>query len=236
MARNAGVQLLGAWSSPFSNRVELALKLKSVEYEFVEEEFYVKKSERLVKANPVYQKIPVLIHNEKPVCESLVIVEYIDEAWAGNGPSILPSDPYERAIARFWAGYLDNKWFPAMKELETASGDEAKATVVGKVFEGFALLEEVFVKFSKGKAFFGGDNVGYLDIALGCFLGWVKVAEIIGGGKLLDESRFPGLAAWAERFLSHDVAKDIVRDAPTILEFFGKVQAARAAAAKTAAE
>ncbi|KAL0364110.1 UNVERIFIED_CONTAM: Glutathione S-transferase U17 [Sesamum angustifolium] len=119
-------------------------------------------------------RIPVLIHDEKPVCESLVIVEYIDEAWTGNGPSILPSDPYERAIARFWAGYVDDKWFPTMKELLTALGDEAKAIVVGKVNEDFALLEEAFVKCSKGKAFFGGDGVGYLDIALGCYLGWVK--------------------------------------------------------------
>ncbi|KAL0336287.1 UNVERIFIED_CONTAM: Glutathione S-transferase U17 [Sesamum radiatum] len=236
MAKSASVQLLGSWASPFSNRVELALKLKSVEYELVEEAFYVSKSDRLVKANPVYQKIPVLIHDEKPVCESLVIVEYIDEAWTGKGPSILPSDPYERAIARFWAGYIDEKWFPTMKQLETASGDEEKFAVVGKVLEGFALLEEAFAKCSKGKAFFGGDEVGYLDIALGCFLGWVKVAEIIGGGKLLDESKFPGLAGWAERFLSHDVAKDILPDALKILEFFGKVQAARAAAATTAAE
>ncbi|XP_020551690.1 glutathione S-transferase U17-like [Sesamum indicum] len=216
MATSASVQLLGAWSSPYSNRVELALKLKSVEYEFVEEAFYAKKSERLLKANPVYQKVPVLIHDEKTVCESLVIVEYIDEAWTGKGPSILPSDPYERAIARFWAGYIDQKWFPTMKQLETASGDEEKR--------------------NKGKAFFGGDDVGYLDIALGCYLGWVKVGEIIGGGKLLDESRFPGLAGWAERFLSHDVAKDIVPEPLKILDFFGKVQAARAAAATTAAE
>ncbi|KAL0358003.1 UNVERIFIED_CONTAM: Glutathione S-transferase U17 [Sesamum calycinum] len=91
-------------------------------------------------------------------------------------------------------------WFPTMKELLRALGDEAKAIVVGKVNEDFALLEEAFVKCSKGKAFFGGDDVGYLDIALGCYLGWVKVAEIISDVKLLDESRTPGLAGWAERF------------------------------------
>ncbi|KAL2253495.1 UNVERIFIED_CONTAM: Glutathione S-transferase U17 [Sesamum indicum] len=236
MATSASVQVLGSWASPFSNRVELALKLKSVEYEFVEEVFYGNKSERLLKANPVYQKIPVLIHDEKTVCESLVIVEYIDEVWTGNGQSILPSDPYERAIARFWAGYIDNKWFPTTKELATASGDEAKAIIVGKVVEGFALLEEAFVKCSKGKAFFGGDDVGYLDIALGCYLGWVKVAEIMGGVKLLDESRTPRLAGWAERFRSHEVAKDIIPEPQKFLEFMGKVQAARAAAANTAAD
>ncbi|KAL0385675.1 UNVERIFIED_CONTAM: Glutathione S-transferase U17 [Sesamum radiatum] len=227
------LKLLGTWACPYVNRAELALKVKSIEYEFIEDIPY-QKSELLLKYNPVHKKIPVLIHGDRPVCESLIIVQYIDDAWA-TGPSILPSDPYDRALSRFWVAYIDDKWFPTMKQLETASGDEERATVVGKVLEGFALLEEAFVKCSKGKAFFGGDNVGYLDIALGCFLGWVKVAEIIGGGKLLDESKFPGLAGWAERFLSHDVAKDILPDAMKILEFFGKVQAARAAAAATTA-
>ncbi|KAL0336283.1 UNVERIFIED_CONTAM: Glutathione S-transferase U17 [Sesamum radiatum] len=211
-------------ASPFSIRVQLALKLKSVEYEFVEEVFYANKSERLLNANPVYQKIPVLIHDEES-CD--FIVEYIDEVWTGNGPSILPSDPYERAIARFWAAYMDNKCFPTMKELQTASGDEAKAIVVGKLNECFTLLDEAFVKYSKGKAFFGGDDVGYLDFALGCYLGWVKATEIIGGVKLLDESRTPGLAGWAERFRSHDVAKDIIPEALKLLELIGYVQEAQ---------
>ncbi|KAL0421206.1 UNVERIFIED_CONTAM: Glutathione S-transferase U17 [Sesamum latifolium] len=229
----SNVKVLGAWPSPFVSRVRMALKIKSVDYELIEVNPQ-EKSELLIKSNPVHKKIPVLFHGDKRICESLIIVQYIDEVWT-DGPSILPSDPYDRAIARFWAAYIDEKWFPTMKQLETASGDEERATVVGKVLEGFALLEEAFAKCSKGKAFFGGDNVGYLDIALGCFLGWVKVAEIIGGGKLLDESKFPGLAGWAERFLSHDVAKDTVPDAMKILEFFGKVQAARAAAAATTA-
>ena len=106
MAKN-DVTLLGAWPSPFVMRARIALNIKSVDYELLEEKLG-SKSQLLLQSNPVYKKVPVLIHENKPICESLIIVQYIDEAWS-SGPSILPSDPYDRAIARFWGVYIDDK-------------------------------------------------------------------------------------------------------------------------------
>lgn len=101
------VKLLGTWACPYVNRAQLALKIKCIGHEFIEDIPY-NKSEMLLKYNPVHKKIPVLIHADKPVSESLIIVQYIDDAWA-TGLSILPSDAYDRALARFWAAYIDDK-------------------------------------------------------------------------------------------------------------------------------
>ncbi|EAY79279.1 hypothetical protein OsI_34395 [Oryza sativa Indica Group] len=187
----AAVRVVGGWASPFVNRVVVALKLKGVEHEMLQETVG-KKSELLLRSNPVHKKIPVLLHHGKPIAESLIIVEYIDEVWpASNGaPSILPRDPYGRAVERFWAKYIDDKH-----------------------------LEEAFVKCSQGKQYFGGDNIGYLDIALGSFLGWIRAVEKIAGVELLDEAKVPNLAAWADRFCAHTAVVDVVPDADRLVEF-----------------
>jgi len=108
MATN-DLKLLGSWFSPFVARVQIALTIKGVNYENIEETLFPK-SDLLLQYNPVHKKIPVLIHGDKILCESAIIVEYIDEVWKNNGtPSILPSNSYDRAIAKCWVAYIDDK-------------------------------------------------------------------------------------------------------------------------------
>ena len=78
--------LLDVWASMFAIRVRIALAEKGItNYESKEEDlFNHNKSPLLLEMNPVHKKIPVLIHNGKPICESLIIVEYIDEVWKGH--------------------------------------------------------------------------------------------------------------------------------------------------------
>ncbi|XAR53180.1 Glutathione transferase [Bertholletia excelsa] len=219
MASGGGdVKLIGAWPSPFVLRARIALNIKSVGYEFLQEQLGTK-SELLLKSNPVHKKIPVLIHGGRPICESLIIVQYIDEVWTSSGPSILPSDPYDRAIARFWAAYIDDKWFPTFSSIPKLQEQEAKVAAVQQVYEGLLLLEEAFIKCSKGKSFFGGDHIGFLDIALGGFLGWMRVTEKMFNLKVLDESKTPNLCKWAESFAANNAVKDVLPETEKLIEF-----------------
>lgn len=99
------VVLLDFWPSSYGMRVKIALAEKGVSYDCRQEDFQAKSS-LLLEMNPVHKMIPVLIHNGKPICESLNIVEYIDEAW-NHKPSLLPADPYKRSQARFWGDYIN---------------------------------------------------------------------------------------------------------------------------------
>lgn len=94
-----------------------------------------------------------------------------------------------------------------------------------QVFKGLALLEDAFDKCSQGKAFFEGEKIGYIDIALGSLLGWLKAAGKMNNVKLLDDAKTPKLVGWAERFCSHGAVKEIMTEADKLVEFAKILQA-----------
>lgn len=218
------LQLLGSWYSPYVIRVKVALGLKGLSYEYVEQDLF-DKSELLLRHNPVHKKVPVLIHGGKAVCESLVVVQYVDEAWAGTGPALLPADAHDRATARFWAAYVDDKFFQPWRDLFRSTTEEQRAEAFRSTVPQVETLERAFWECSKGKGFFGGDAVGLVDVALGSFLLWFKVVDEVAGTNLLDEAKFPGLAAWAERFLAVDAVKEAMPDVGKLLEHYKGFQA-----------
>ncbi|XP_074338486.1 glutathione S-transferase U17-like [Apium graveolens] len=204
---SGGVKLLGNTCSPYVNRVLIALKLKAIDFEFLEENLS-SKSDHLMRCNPVHKKVPVLIHDNKIICESLIIVQYIDHVWKDNGYSILPSDPHDRAVTDFWVAYFDVKLVPILKKLYIVQGED-KIAVKQRIDKGMKVLEEAFAKCSKEKAYFGGDTIGYIDIAVGGCLGWIKAMEKLSGLELIEEAKTPKLAQWALRFMSNDAVKNV---------------------------
>ncbi|GJU22970.1 glutathione transferase GST 23-like protein [Tanacetum coccineum] len=101
------VKLIPNWSSPIAPRIVWALKLKGIEYETIDEDLE-NKSPLLLENNPIHKRVPVLLHNGTPICESLVILEYIDETW-NSSTRFLPQDPLARATSRFWTKFSDDQ-------------------------------------------------------------------------------------------------------------------------------
>lgn len=102
------VILLDYWPSPYAARVRIALAEKGIQYESKDEDL-ANKSPLLMEMNPVHQKVPVLIHNGKPICESDVIIQYLDDVWKDESPPLFPSNPYLKAKARFWNHFISTK-------------------------------------------------------------------------------------------------------------------------------
>ncbi|XP_049407167.1 probable glutathione S-transferase [Solanum stenotomum] len=206
------VKLIGVTLSPFSRRVEWALKFKGVEYEFIEENLQ-NKSPLLLESNPIHKKIPVLIHNGNPICESMVILEYIDETF--EGPSILPKDPYDRAIARFWAKFLDDTCIPLLGKVLFGKGEEAEKSK--KEFGGLLkILDNEF----KDKKFFVGDNFGFADVAANFMAFWFGILEEASGVVLVTSEKFPNFCGWRDEYINRSQVKEYLPSRDVLLAHF----------------
>ncbi|KAM0918717.1 hypothetical protein ACQ4PT_008690 [Festuca glaucescens] len=212
------LKLLGTWRGPFALRVALALNFKGLIYEYQEEDL-ANKSDLLLESNPVNKKVPVLIHNGVPICESLAILEYIDEVYERRGPSLLPADPYERARARFWAAYIDNKLVAPWWKMFVGKTDKDRDEGGKQTLVAVETLEGALEECSKGKPFFAGDEVGYLDVVMGGMVAWVKGTEELCGVQLLDTGKTPRLLAWMEQFGELGPAKVVLPDTARLVEF-----------------
>lgn len=108
---NSDVMVVDFWANGFGMRVRIALEEKGIKYEYEEEDLRIaQRSQLVVEMNPVRKSVPILIYKGNPVCDSAVILEFIDEMWKEDGsPPLLSEDAYERAVTRFWVHFIDNK-------------------------------------------------------------------------------------------------------------------------------
>ncbi|TYH82277.1 hypothetical protein ES332_D02G048500v1 [Gossypium tomentosum] len=206
----AVVKLFGTWLSPYVYRVIWALKLKGIPYEYIEEDFS-NKSPLLLQYNPIHKKIPVLLHDGKPICESTVILRYIDEIWPQN--PLLPADPYDRAVALFWIKFADDKSH-LLSKLYRTEGEEQEA-VVKEWLEMLKAMEEHAL--IGGKRFFGGDEINMVDIAFCMVAHWLGLIEDFAGLKIFEPHKFPRVSSWIQNFKSVPVIKDNLPDTDKML-------------------
>jgi glutathione S-transferase len=98
-------------------------------------------------------------------------------------------------------------------------GEEQESAVRG-VHENLALLEaELRDGAFKGRRFFGGDEVGILDVVLGCGSYWLAVFEEVIGARLVDADAFPLYHAWLRHFETLDEVRETIPAMDRLLKY-----------------
>ncbi|WP_204112645.1 glutathione S-transferase family protein [Shimia biformata] len=92
--------------SPFCRKVRLSLAEKKIEVELVEERYWEKDPDFLMR-NPA-AKVPVLKIDDKMMAESAAICEYLEERYPE--PSLMPKDADGRYEVRRLVAWFDDKF------------------------------------------------------------------------------------------------------------------------------
>lgn len=136
---NETLKLYGYWRSSAAYRVRIGLNLKGLPYEQVPVHLVRDGGEQhapdYAATNP-QKLVPVLVHGERKIRQSMAILEYLEELWPE--PPLLPVTPRDRARTRALAQlvacdihplnnlrvlqYLEREWNAPQSERDAGCG------------------------------------------------------------------------------------------------------------------
>jgi glutathione S-transferase len=98
-------------------KVRITLRAKGLDWKAIPVDLF--KAEQY---SPEYRKlnpkgvVPTLVHDGKPVIESTLICEYIDQTFT-QAPRLIPADPWQQARMRLWSKMVDDGLFEGVTEI-----------------------------------------------------------------------------------------------------------------------
>ncbi|KAG6329857.1 hypothetical protein ID866_9232, partial [Astraeus odoratus] len=149
------------WFCPYNQRVWIALEERGIPYQYKEVNPY-QKEEHFLEINPK-GLVPAIEYKGRALYESLILLEFLEDAYPSHKPSLLPSDPYERGYQRIWIDHISKVILPAwMRLLMTRSDEPEKRDATRKELYDAQrkLLSEV-----KGP-YFSGDQFTLVDVVI----------------------------------------------------------------------
>jgi len=147
------------------------------------------------------EKVPVLLVDDKPVFESMVICEYLDEV---TPDSLHPADPFDKAQNRSWIEY-GNTILNATFELIRTDDEKRFKHLTAELDEKFDTLEDECLT---GTDFFNGDNFSIIDAAYAPIFRYHAALQKYEDLGFFDER--PHLSHWRDNLLSYDAVKQSV--------------------------
>lgn len=180
------------WFCPFNARVWSALEERKIPYQYKEVNPY-KKEGHFLKVNPK-GLVPAIEYKGKALYESLVLLEWLEDAFPDTEPHIFSADPYQKARERLWTDHISKSIIGAFFRLLQAQEEDKRTEALGDLNKA---LKTYFAEV-KGP-FFAGEQWTLPDIALAPFL---------ARGYILEEHRgydpkkvSEGFAEYSERLI-----------------------------------
>lgn len=152
------IKLVTSKFSPYGHRVEMVLIEKNIPYQKVEVDL-ASRPDWFIADSPL-GKIPLLYVGDKVLFESIVICEYLEEAFPGNNP-LHNKDLVIKSQHRAWMEY-SNSIFSSVFAMIFATNQEDFNSKKTEVVNKLRVLEKA-LKFNP---YFDGDKFLLIDICM----------------------------------------------------------------------
>jgi glutathione S-transferase len=178
------ITLCGFPVSNYYNKVKLALLEKNIAFN---EEIVMTKSadENVLSASPL-AKIPFIRTAQGPLCESQVIVDYLEAAYPAV--PLMPADPYAAAKVRELCSYIDMHLELVVRDLypQAFFGGTVSESSQARVRKQLEKNIPAFAKLAKFSPYVAGDSFTLADCSAWVSLPLVGMAtKIVLGEDLL---------------------------------------------------
>lgn len=185
---------------PYVERSRIVLLEKGVPHD-VEIIDLAKKPAWFLAVSPM-GRVPVLIVDDRPVFESMVINELLNELYPE--PPLFPDDPVARAVGRGWIVFANDVVMPAggaaLLAIAGGAKSNALAQPLGRLRDALAKLEQ---QLAHGDGpFFLGRGFSLVDATYAPFFRRWRMAEGWGAPEAGLLASFPKVSAWAQAMLS----------------------------------
>ena len=179
--------LCGFPISNYYNKVKLALLEKNIP--FVEETVPTMSTDPLVLASSPLGKIPFLRTEHGGLCESQVMLDYLEDAYPSPGhPALMPADPFAAAKVRELCTFIDLHLELVARELYTQAffGGKLSESAQERVRIQLEKNIHAFQQIAKFEPFVAGNTFSQADCSAFASLPVVGMAtKAIYGADLL---------------------------------------------------
>lgn len=203
----ADLHFITAEVCPYAQRTHLALREKGLDYKHTEVD--LKNKPAWFEEVSPYSKVPVLKVGDQVVYESAIINEFVDENF--DGPSLMPSDPYQRAQARIWIDYSNTRFIDAFYGLLSAREPGAQAELAAKLTGCMEYMEDHGLAALGSDPYWLGAEVSLVDVAFWPFFERLPALTHYRGVGIPE--RCTRLKAWAEAMEARDSVQSTMHQA-----------------------
>jgi len=188
------LKLYSGWFCPFVQRVLLVLLEKNIPFQYIEVNPY-HKPESLLKLNP-RGLVPTLQYDNKPLYESTVVCEFLEEAYPDATPKLLPSDPYTKARMKIWIDFITSRIIPSFHRFLQYQPQLSSDPGLEKFRQDFLEQIKQFTQEMDAEGpYFLGEGLSLIDLMIAPWAVRFWIFDHFKGGLELPKSK-----AWVKRF------------------------------------